>query len=559
VFDDFTNISKQYYNPIDQPILKELQFSVKNHEYKIKFGEDNKVIKKQKHEAIVKTIDQGQISRNAYRNLAAIEDELPREWAISSQRIQINKEMEHEVKIRTVKMPLCDNTINLTDNPDITDPEIVDEIINSIGKGGQRSIKDILKYIVPDLIKKHILNLQQPIINLRISGDGRNVGRKVKHVMVTFAILDDINNIHNPNHHHTIVLYPGSEDYKSLDITMISFRDELRELTEKGLIIDKINWSFNLYFSSDWKFLAICLGFNAANSLYFCPWCTISKKQVANINQEWLISKQMNQLNQNCNAYNGHNLPPLFDMIPLDHWIPDELHIMLRITDRLWNLVLHEIKETGYFNDIAREIIVKEMNKIKVRFQFWQEKESQTWNHTSLMGEDKLKVLQFFDLGKILSPSRAKIIRKLWDEFYNLYMMMCNSNTNPKEFKENAKNWLELFLTPSTGTPNNNNFIQGLYRPNDLTPYIHVLIYHIHELMEKHKKWGLKSFSCAAVEKKNHQQISEFFRKTLKDGGVNQKSAIIQILEFENRKLYYTTHEISQTHSKIEKLRINII
>ena len=57
MFDDFTNMPKQYYNPIDQPILKKLQFSVKNHEYKIKFSEENKVIKKQKHEAIVKTID----------------------------------------------------------------------------------------------------------------------------------------------------------------------------------------------------------------------------------------------------------------------------------------------------------------------------------------------------------------------------------------------------------------------------------------------------------------------------------------------------------------------
>lgn len=48
--------------------------------------------------------------------------------------------------------------------------------------------------------------------------------------------------------------------------------------------------------------------------------------------------------------------------------------------------------------------------------------------------------------------------------------------------------WLKLFLTPSTGTSNNDNFVQGLYHPNDLTLYIHVLIFHIYELMEKHKK-----------------------------------------------------------------------
>ena len=74
--------------------------------------------------------------------------------------------------------------------------------------------------------------------------------------------------------------------------------------------------------------------------------------------------------------------------------------------------------------------------------------------------------------------------------------------------------------------------------------------------MEKHKKWELKAFSCAAVENKNHQQISQFFRKTLKDGGKgsNRKSAIIQLLEFENRKLYYINN--SQVTSKRIKLQI---
>jgi hypothetical protein len=256
----------------------------------------------------------------------------------------------------------------------------------------------------------------------------------------------------------------------------------------------------------------------------------------------------MDELKANCKAYDGHHSMPLFDMIPIDHWIPDELHVLLRITDRLWSLVLHEIIESGYFNDTAREIIVKEMNRIKVKFQFWQERESKTWNFTSLMGGDKLKVLQFFDLSKVLPLSRAKIIRRLWNEFHELYVAMRDPATDPEIFKKNAKNWLSLFLTPSIGTPNDDNFVQGLYRPNDLTPYFHVLVYHVHELMEKTKKWGLKSFSCAPVEKKNHQQVSQFFRKTLRNGGngMDRKSAIIQILEFENRKLYYTINDISQ-------------
>jgi hypothetical protein len=41
---------------------------------------------------------------------------------------------------------------------------------------------------VPSLVKRKILDPQQPIISLRISGDGRNVGKKVKHVMVTLQL-----------------------------------------------------------------------------------------------------------------------------------------------------------------------------------------------------------------------------------------------------------------------------------------------------------------------------------------------------------------------------------
>ncbi|PKK55463.1 hypothetical protein RhiirC2_802309, partial [Rhizophagus irregularis] len=58
-------------------------------------------------------------------------------------------------------------------------------------------------------------------------------------------------------------------------------------------------------------------------------------------------------------------------------------------------------------------------------------------------------------------------------------------------------------------------------------------------------------------ENKNHQQVSQFFRKTLRDGGsngANQKSAIVQILEFENRKLHYNINN-SQVTPKMIKLQ----
>ena len=76
--------------------------------------------------------------------------------------------------------------------------------------------------------------------------------------------------------------------------------------------------------------------------------------------------------------------------------------------------------------------------------------------------------------------------------------------------------------------------------------------------MEIHKQWGLKSFSCAPVEKKNHQQVSRFFQNTFKDGGVTgRKSAIEEILEHENRVLYYLYDHTVTSTSKPKKIYIS--
>jgi hypothetical protein len=82
---------------------------------------------------------------------------------------------------------------------------------------------------------------------------------------------------------------------------------ELRKLKEEGLKDDQgIKWKIELYFSSDWKFFAFCLGVNAANSKYFCLWCEISKKQQGNFSYEWTISKTMDQIRMDHTIYKGH-------------------------------------------------------------------------------------------------------------------------------------------------------------------------------------------------------------------------------------------------------------
>ena len=134
---------------------------------------------------------------------------------------------------------------------------------------------------------------------------------------------------------------------------------------------------------------------------------------------------------------------------------------------------------------------------------------------------------------------------------------MCNSNYNPLQFQNDALLWIKKFLTKSQSSPLQNNFIEGLYNASDVTPYMHVLVYHVYEFMNIHQKFGLKSFSCSPVEKKNHIHINKFFTKTFKDGGnSNRKSAIYEIMASENRQIYFLINSVPSAITKPTRITI---
>ncbi|CAG8808149.1 12721_t:CDS:1, partial [Gigaspora rosea] len=51
------------------------------------------------HLAVLKSLDKGKISREAYRSLARINQDLPRDGAISSTRQRLNKQMQNIVPL----------------------------------------------------------------------------------------------------------------------------------------------------------------------------------------------------------------------------------------------------------------------------------------------------------------------------------------------------------------------------------------------------------------------------------------------------------------------------
>ncbi|UZO07546.1 uncharacterized protein OCT59_027829 [Rhizophagus irregularis] len=447
------------FHPDDQIKLKQIKFETYDDIYEINFGKLGKIEEMKKIEAVVKSLDRGHISREAYRSLARIED-LPRENVICDFRQKINAEMKKKVPMTLVDLLQPTAFEPITGNPDITDSTIIMNMLESIGKGGQRRITDILNYIIPLYIEKGILIPRRSTLHIRISGDGRNVGRKVKHVMITMTLLNDLNRLQKPDNHYTLVLYPGAETYDSLRNALAPLISDLNVLKER---------------------------------------------------------------------------------------------------DRLWELMISDLRRETADEEIWKAKILLEMQRLNISFQFWHEKNTNNLLYTSLMGPDKLKILKGFDLFAVFqSITRAIQIRALWDQFNELYHLMQDKKTTGEFFRYKAKSWLDAFTAPSTGHPNRSNFVRGMYRVQDITPYIHVLCNHAAEFLEIHHEFGLAAFSCSPVEKKNHMQVCLYFQNTLKDGGNknSRKSAILEMLEYENRQLYFASNKVPNFLKKSKKYRL---
>ncbi|RIB13065.1 hypothetical protein C2G38_2198894 [Gigaspora rosea] len=213
VLDQVEICKENIFNKYDKVELKQARFTINDKPFEIQYGKVNQEKIDDLHLAVLKSLDKGKISCEAYRSLARINQDLPRDSAISSTRQRLNKQMQNLVPLSFTNIEETSVSSELTeDQPYITDPDIVNNVVESAGKG----------LLIPN----------NTTIKLHISEDGRNVGRKVQHVMVTAIILNDIERLYKPEGYHTLVLYSGSENYQSLQNALCTLILDLNNLRE---------------------------------------------------------------------------------------------------------------------------------------------------------------------------------------------------------------------------------------------------------------------------------------------------------------------------------------
>ena len=88
----------------------------------------------------------------------------------------------------------------------------------------------------------------------------------------------------------SILLYIGKEKYEYLSLAVSQIIAELDEIKNEFKDCDNVIWPVELFFSGDWKFMALVMGIKAANSNFFCLYCECPKESRSDINRSWNIT-----------------------------------------------------------------------------------------------------------------------------------------------------------------------------------------------------------------------------------------------------------------------------
>jgi len=235
----------------------------------------------------------------------------------------------------------------------------------------------------------------------------------------------------------------------------------------------------------------------------------------------------------------GYKDKPLFGFIKWENIILDELHSMLRVTDKLLELLIEELQQIGTLLVVSlscadadfpgtHELLPAAFSSIGVLFNFYVSKDGiLSW--TSLSGVSKKKMLEKLPVASFFpeDPSRGARVQAVWKGFLELYGIYSNieycyqnKTYSPSEFAEKAKAWIQELTAPSSGDPDMDSYQRGMYSDSAVTPYMHAVVQHIPQMMTRLLGFGftLQLFSCHSLEKKNHSQTCDVFRCSLKGG-----------------------------------------
>ncbi|KAJ7327833.1 hypothetical protein OS493_026112 [Desmophyllum pertusum] len=457
---------------------------------------------KNKIDQVLFLMDKFCMGDDVYHELTMMAEGLPKSYLIKQSRAQFNK--TYHIERTPGKYP-----------------------------GASINFTTTLQDHVRELLRKEP-ELKGSKIQVKLSGDGARMTRTTNFMMMSFTLLQLNESVMSSKHNRTVAIINGPEKYETLKTSLSPFFHEVNQLISKGtLSIDGEEVELEFFLGGDMKFLLMILGLSSATADYACLWCKIHKdnrwdtsKHMGYYNEE-PIRRTLEEIKSLCHSKDNFGCihQPLLD-IPITHIVPDELHLLLRITDKLLQNVIDEVLERDAVEDFEKSRgqpkgvylnrLVKEINGLGISFSVWNKRnadgsESQVKEFTSLLGFQKKKLLYGFPskLHECIYPDTCATVKKIWTDFGTLYDKISDfklTETDANDIFVEGKAWIELFCSLRGVRP-------GYIRPR-VTPYMHLIPYHLPFFVQKHG--CLKKFTGQGVEKNNDDAKRILFQKSNK-------------------------------------------
>lgn len=371
-------------------------------------------------------------------------------------------------------------------------------------------------------------------IRIKLTGDGTRIARGLNIVNFAFTIIEEGSKAYSVLGNYSVAILKITESYDELALGLQDICEEAKDL--EVLTIEGSVYRILFFLGGDWKFLATVCGIESASAEYSCIWCKCPKGQRSDVKSEWSISdpkkgartveeiKEKSKLSKRNKLRFSCCREPLFPFIPLTRVVIDSLHLFLRITDVLINLLIRDLQiydgiskatETpanSYINVHEKFLNVE----CKIRFKWNVEKGSKEITYRDLMGPEKVRLFKNINIvSQFPALPKAEQIGQLWTDFFSLISEINKDDCKADELRVDIESWVKLFTTT--------------YQSKDVTPYIHAFLMHVPEFIKLHG--NLVSFTQQGLEKLNDVSTKDLQRAS------NHRNieSLRQMLEKRNR------------------------
>ena len=381
-------------------------------------------------------------------------------------------------------------------------------------------------------------------VNVKLSGDGTNIGKRLHVVNFTFTLLEEGTHAYSYEGNHILVIFKESEKYEQLRMALDDIRMEVEQLD--NITVDGISYKVNYFLGGDWKFLALVTGIDSACCRHSCIWCKCPTQERHLTDKQWSLSDvslgartieenmELSRLPKSKKKFNVSHAP-LFPTIPLRNVVIDNLHLFLRVADVLVDLLIVELRRQDSATKLSTTVFDGKRYKHLHNFQtfvsslgipgysFWIGQNSKQLKWRTLTGPEKLKVFTHINIQHLLpTMDEAETIRiqVLWTSLVELNKSFSKppgqiSSADIEAFEAQAKQWVSNFI--------------DVYQTKNVTPYIHAMFNHVGEFMRVHG--SILAFTQQGLEKMNDVMTKHYFRATSHQ---NEK-ALMQIMQKLNR------------------------